>query len=58
MDWMNQPQQKNLQQSAEEFLLGKEVGEDHKPLLQPVHKEEFTNDKCEDFIKVHDDPLF
>ena len=38
---------------AENLNPGRERGQ-----LPPVLKEEVTNAKCEDFSKIHEDPLF
>ncbi|KRX02635.1 hypothetical protein PPERSA_11975 [Pseudocohnilembus persalinus] len=59
MDWMISNQSKQMQQqTAEEFLMGKEVDEKHEPQLQAIKKEEFTNQKCEDFVLKNEDPLY
>ena len=49
----------NHEKTAEEYLMGKKLTEDGKPKeTKFVSKEQITNQLCEDFFKVHEDPLF
>lgn len=64
-EWMYDYGNKLSQQkSTEEYLLGKPVDmnaatrDKKKEALPQILKETITNDKCESFSKVHEDPLF
>ncbi|CAK59474.1 unnamed protein product (macronuclear) [Paramecium tetraurelia] len=73
MEWMYDVSklEKQNQNSAEEYLLGKTATSQEVEKLadqrekakqtqqyQTVFKEETTNAKCEDFVLVHEDPMF
>lgn len=55
-DWGNKLQQ---QKTNEEFLTGQKKADPHvRKEFKHVFQEEVTNNKCEDFSLLHEDPMF
>jgi len=49
----------NAEKTAEEYLLGKKIIDSKQQKeTKMITKEQITNQLCEDFFKVHEDPIY